>query len=346
MGADVIYSEGDETSPAVLHLMFDKSAFQGTKDAVHERVRASYDVVTPPTLLTEIGRDLEVDRDFGEKTPKERAKMLATKFGGHVFAHHHWPTLCRRDLLGAAVAMRQGPIIARGTEAYVNGQLQEFMTYDADGVLVSPQKNWVARLVNGTWSTRYPADTRVPATEFLRMHGSLRGEITPVKRLQDQAAGEALVVAEVERMLADPKLQWKLLAWTAEALHSHVIPAATTRKRVSRRWRVSGKPPFKDFAPYAYFCARVTLLYLIGFDVWPKGRELHDLADLDYLRLLPFADVFVADDKFQRALAKHLLRSKQTLACSCALEKATTGHPGKREAECQRLHGGAFHVAP
>lgn len=325
-------------------MMFDKSALQGLREDVHEAIAARYFVVTAPTMLMEIAGDLAEDREFGDKTPQEKVQMIARKFCGSIELHRQWEDLCRRSLVGMLVRHVDGPIIQRGVEGYRQGVLQEFLIVRDDGTTVSPQQNWLDRLVAGTWTLRYPSDTRGLAEEVRRLAGSIAPHVVRIKKTNDQAQCELAVVAEVERVLATAGLQLQLLEWIANTMPGHVIPPATLRKSVRRRWRAAGMPPLSILSPYAHYCARVLLLYLVGFEVWPKGRELHDIADLEYLCLLPFVDVFVAQDRLQRAVALHLLSRGQTLACSCQLEREIAGST-KREAECQRLHGGKYIVA-
>ena len=148
--------------------------------------------------------------------------------------------------------------------------------------------------------------------------GILRARISPSKMrlLGDQAA----VVTEVDRVLNDETLKEILLRWTIDMARDRRKPRSVLRESVKRRWSTLNQPNLITFAPYAYHCARVHLLYLFGYHLWPNVRERNDLADLDYVRLLPFVDIFVSDDKFVRALASHVARPNQELLRSSELK--------------------------
>ncbi|MEA2698083.1 MAG: hypothetical protein QOI66_2354 [Myxococcales bacterium] len=300
------------------HLLFDKSAFQAIGGEMHAVVRNQYNVVTAGTLLYEVAGDLRQDRSFRTKTPEQHAATLAKKFGGPVNEHRDWRDICRRELSGENIRLDEGPIIQNEVEAILPGGARVYLDVKLeDGSIVSPTTHWIERLATETWNTRYPADNRTLESGVKALWGILAARIGPSKvRLIDETA----VVAEVDRILNDDSLKEILVRWTADIANDKRNPRRVLRDSVKRRWSTLHKPKLMTFAPYAYHCARVQLLYLVGYNVWPKGRERNDLADLDYVRLLPFVDVFVSNDKFVRALASHVVRPNQELISSSELK--------------------------
>ncbi len=71
---------------------------------------------------------------------------------------------------------------------------------------------------------------------------------------------------------------------------------------IRERWLECGKPPLKEFAPYAYYCLTVfTAFYTTianGLIDTPTNRVA-----LEYLLYLPFCQVFCSDDLFHKQLA-------------------------------------------
>lgn len=177
--------------------------------------------------------------------------------------------------------------------------------------------------------------------EVRALWGLMTGKVSAFARPKNrrvEASDIDAVVDRVDEVLDDARYLTWLIPWLVESLNSRGITPAALKKRVRRRWLAVGRPGLREFAPYAHYCARVRLLYLVGHEVWPKKRELNDLGDLEYLHLLPFTGTFAANDVFVRAMASRLLRPDQVLTCSCKLEKEVIG-TSKNEARCHADHG-------
>lgn len=301
-------------------LMFDKSAFQAVGDSLHPKIREAFHVVTARVLVHEIAGNLRQDRDFGSKTPAQKAASIARKFGTQgLDTHRDWKDLCRQDLLNGAVSPEHGPVIHNAVDAFgPNGETLELLIVRPDGTRVSPDRNFLESVAAENWGVLYASDKRSLSDEVGKMRGAISEVLIAVGHLKTPAD----VIAEVDRLLDDESLQLKLINWLIDTLDDRGLPAHTFRKRAKRRWLQSGGPVLEKFSRYAHYCARVQLLYLVGYDIWPRARELNDLADLEYLRLLPFVDAFAVDDRFVRALAVHLKRPGQSLLLSSEL-KAT-----------------------
>lgn len=296
-------------------LLFDKSAFEALGEHVHPHVREAYNVVTAATLLYELGRELAEDHAARANTTVERYAASLARRVGEVEVHDRWENLCLENLLGGAIELRV-PRIQNDVIGHVPGLgMMALRVLRDDGTAAPATRNWVDRVATETWNTKYSADHRNFDVQLGRLWGSLRAKLQPPSVRKGQPAAEQSVVEGVDRVLGDPKLQLLLLMWLVDGLRIRTIPARTLRKRARRRWNFLGRPLLQDFAPYAFYCARVRLLYLFGFDVWDsrKGRELNDLADLDYLQLLPFVEVFATNDRFVRSMATHLLAAGQRL---------------------------------
>lgn len=320
------------------YLLFDKSAFQALSDGVHALVRERYSTITTSTLLHEIAGNLASDRTFRNRTREEQAALLARKFGNQVETHRDWQDLCLDALLGKDV-LANGPILNNGVDGYTpQGTAVTLHVVRNDGSIVSPQRNWVDLVASRSWGVTYEPDRRVLLQEVQKLWGKLADRAHPLKRSSTQEASELTVVAEVDRLLEEPSLQEPLIEWLARhprGMSEHHLWRQFHGYWKSRmRWEYEGRPTLRHFAPYAYHCARVQLLYLVGFAIWPKRRELNDLADIEYLHLLPFTHVFASNDKFVRAMTRHLLRADQVLTCSCKLEQELT-RSRKAETVCQ-----------
>jgi hypothetical protein len=86
-----------------------------------------------------------------------------------------------------------------------------------------------------------------------------------------------------------------------------------SRQTVLSRWRTSGKPHIKQFAPYFTHVFSVDLFFnfAIAADLIGRGRPSHKI-DLAYLYYLPFCSVFTSNDKLHASIAPFFLRENQT----------------------------------
>lgn len=160
-----------------------------------------------------------------------------------------------------------------------------------------------------------PRQRGTPVHVELRIKGQLTG-IPPkvprpsnVRRRERLPALEQEVIEAVHGFLHTRGRDARVVRWIVENLRI-AQPRARARalRAVSRgAWRAAGRPAVSAYAPYAHFCARIDLLYLVGLEVWPKAREANDEEDLGYLKCIPFCRLFVSDDVFVRAMAEHLV---------------------------------------
>ena len=302
------------TTHRIQNLFFDKSAFQALSSDVHAHVRRQYNVVVAPTLLHEVAGDLREDRSFRTRTPEQHAAILAGKFGGAVTEHRDWRDISRGELLGETVSWREGPSVRKAIEGTLaDGTRVSIWIPRADGSVISPTTNWIELVSREAWPSRYPADSRTLEAEVKELWGIMASRIRPTKvRPTDQSAA----AAEVDRILESEALKEIVIRWSADNVNDARRSSRTLRQSIKRRWSALRKPRLSVFAPYTHYCARVQLLYLVGFTIWPKRRERNDFADLEYLRLLPFFDILVSDDRFVRGLAAHLNRPDQEVITS------------------------------
>jgi hypothetical protein len=66
-----------------------------------------------------------------------------------------------------------------------------------------------------------------------------------------------------------------------------------------------------SFAPYAYHCLRVQLIYYIGMIQGFFGTRPRNIVDLEYLNYTPFPCMFCSGDKLHGQLAPFVLQDDQ-----------------------------------
>ncbi len=86
---------------------------------------------------------------------------------------------------------------------------------------------------------------------------------------------------------------------------------AGTSLQILERWFSLKKPLLKDFAPYAFHCLKVDMLFLFGLSSGLIGTRSTNRVDLEYLYYLPFCNIFTSNDKFHIDLVPLLLTPYQ-----------------------------------
>jgi hypothetical protein len=94
-----------------------------------------------------------------------------------------------------------------------------------------------------------------------------------------------------------------------------------TQASVIARWRASGKPPLRQFAPYFTHIFSVDLFFNIAIaaDLIGRGRPSHKI-DLAYVYYLPFCNVFTSNDKLHAEIVPFFLRPNQTFVLGSELK--------------------------
>ena len=129
-------------------------------------------------------------------------------------------------------------------------------------------------------------------------------EPTP-ERYQAKNLNEVLAI--VDKIL-DGRGPYDALRRAIDYLH---IPKRY-RPQIVRQWKLKGRPPFKDFAPYSHYVFRVEACFdmAIGMGLVP-ARDSKNFIDIMYAYYLPFCEVFASTDKLHRQMIPLFLRDNQ-----------------------------------
>jgi hypothetical protein len=106
------------------------------------------------------------------------------------------------------------------------------------------------------------------------------------------------------------------------ALTLLAVPPAL-KESVLSRWKESGYPQLKKFAPYAAYVVSVDLFFYIATaaELLSK-KKVTNRIDLAYLYYLPFCMVFTSSDRFHQRCAPLFLRADQQFAWGPDLKAA------------------------
>ncbi len=87
--------------------------------------------------------------------------------------------------------------------------------------------------------------------------------------------------------------------------------AEPLREEIRARWAIIQNPILAIFAPYAFFCFRIRMLFHLGLVNNLISTRSSNTADLIYLYYVPFSVVFSSNDKLHEDLAPLVLRPDQ-----------------------------------
>lgn len=299
-------------------LLLDKSTFQSLSRGELRTLRAHFLETLPPILVHEIVGDLA--REVEEvASADEKVAELAAKFGGSGPATTwDYRTMCLGSLSGRDVPM-DGRIPAR----------MAVPVPDPDGeghgmfIDLAPENHALLRWARG----QFTEEEREVATAWRLEATELT--IAPLQQRLDERHviyPRCLTIPEAfraaEELLSNQALQGVWIEWFLEALDA----PEGTRQAVRLRWRARPQP-LSRFAPYAHYCARALLTFVIARHFRLVTERPTDLRDMQYLYYAPFCMAFCSNDRFHRAMAPPLLRDDQMFVSGEALK-----------ADLRRLH--------
>lgn len=272
-------------------LLFDKSVLQSLSVDEAVWLDTFYFPCITPLFFTETLADLEKEVQKG-RSPEDVVGNLAEKtpIGGAINAHHD--TLSVNELLGYKFELRHVPVVPGGNP--VN-------TRDGRSAVVYDSPPEAAALSRWQEHDFLDVERRFAKAWRAALSGidldalfSLGREIIKrVGRPKDLLAAKAAA----GELLRKPGSRY-----VADVLTSH--KPEDLGRAVVERWRASGSPPIKEFAPYTAHLLLVDLFFCIGLGADLIGRERPtNKIDIAYLYYLPFCMAFTSRDKLHERTA-------------------------------------------
>ena len=143
------------------------------------------------------------------------------------------------------------------------------------------------------------------------------------------------VAGFTDLLLAQTELQDPLLRWFLGLLRCD----QDICDRVLVRWKWDIVRSLASFAPYAYHCLRVQMLYYTGMMQDIFGTRPSNIVDLEYLCYTPFAFVFCSGDNLHRDLAPFVLQGDQSFVDRQDMQKSLNEIGAAREDAPMRNRG-------
>ncbi len=285
-------------------MMLDMSTLQSLSHGEAQRLQRHFFLNVPPVLLLETLADLErQDNDAARGQSQVKAWAARMLQPGVLFNLYH-RDLCRMELLGAEFEMCGSAI----PEPPKQKRLPGGEVLNVHGV------TWQNRSLIRWLDGRFIDEDRSIAEEWRKTsciidveqyERRLAKEYVIVRRVSDVRD----VVAAVDEILSNPAMQDFCLDWLMEEMSFK----QATRDDIHVRWRMRPSTYLKDFAPYAHYCAKVSLAFAFGLIRGQIGSdpERKSRVDLEYCYYLPFCMAFASTDRFHKSLAPLLLRDNQ-----------------------------------
>lgn len=296
--------------------LFDKSFLEMLNVDEASVFDALYSTVICPIFY------LEVLADLSKKPRDERtAERLVVDVAKKTPIMHSTPnvlhsTVCLGELAGHAVEMRQVPVRAggrpgrtsEGEVGIIYDEAPEAKTFDR---WQSGRFQEIERDFASQWRAQLAASnqgaTAKLAKQILAIHSS------PRDLAECLAIAKEVVHGEGQRF-STLKTAYMLLGLPKDGF-----------PKIQRRWVEMGRPRLTEFAPYTAHCLLVDVFFYVAVDkkLIDPGRPSNRI-DIAYLYYLPFAMIFVSNDKLHRRAAPLFMNDRQIFVFGDELKRDLT----------------------
>jgi hypothetical protein len=284
-------------------VLFDKSFVEMLNVDESAIFDALYSSVICPIFYTEVLADLSKEPP-GTRTAERIVADVAKKTPiMHSTPNMLHTTICVSELSGTPVEMRRVPVRAGGKPVRrADGSVG--VIYDE-----APEAKAFSRWQRGEFR------------EIERDHSSRwRNQLL----ISDHAA-TAKLARQVLKITAEPRNLSDTMEIAKEVVRGDGQRFLTLKTaytllgldpsnfaRVQARWIAAGRPPLSEFAPYTAHCLLVEIFFNVAVDkrlISPDRPS--NRVDMAYLYYVPFAMIFVSNDKLHQRVTPLFLGEKQ-----------------------------------
>ncbi len=277
-------------------LLLDKSGLQALPQRLLLTLSRYYLLVVPPILVLEVLGDLLKTRQGG----KEWMRMLSEKIRSTRF----FVNLDHRDLRVAS--LRGKPVTMDGRPVI---ESEEFDTSLGKAALISETEEHMRLL---RWGFEKPtALDEQSANEWKQAIVSVNLEKAKAHlKLSNPEFPRVKSFAELGNAV-DGLLRFTDQRVALEMCLEDAHIEDDLRKEVRTRWEKDQSQKLWAFAPYAYHCFRIRMLFHLGLANDLVTTRSSNTADLIYLYYVPFCNVFSSNDKLHDNFAPLVSRPDQ-----------------------------------
>lgn len=285
-----------------LRLIPDKSVVFGLKNLEIDSLDRYFFVIVPPILTSEILADLSKEAE--DPRAINRIAGHSYRISGNRGLTPHYRILLGNSLEGREIPMEGkylplGETMVRSTEGSIGTKIATTL----EDKTIERWRRKEFSEAEKAWAKRWRwKNDGSPNPKIYRKKIEEAGlQFTPPET-------DEQLVKTVDSLLEERSLQAKII----NLLFREHGGDQKEQERVIKRWFKEGRPMFKDFAPYAFFCMRVNFLWALG----PTNPELfkpdkNDKKDREYCYYLPHCEIFASKDNKHKRLVPFLLKSNQ-----------------------------------
>lgn len=292
-------------------LIFDKSFLQSLsldEAAILDQLFSC--IVTPLFFAETLGT---LAKESRKRPPEAVVRSLADKTPVvHSYINAFHTRLALGELLGMEVEMRGRPAMPGGipvvSEDGPGLVFKKSPEMEAFGRWQRGRFSDVDRIVAGAWRDHLgQLDLPDIAAAFKK---AMAKESLPKNHEQARVLARKLVDARGQNY------------WTLKTAYALLGFPMASFGEVLKRWKQSGRPTFREFAPYTARCLEIDLYFFLSLaNGLISDQRASNKIDIGYLYYLPFARIFVSGDRLHREASKHFLENNQVFVWGPDLKK-------------------------
>lgn len=284
-----------------LRIILDKSVVYGLNKTEVDSLDRYFFQIIPPILTNEILADLSKEPKKPEITNKISAHSY--RISGNRGITVNYRELLGHSLLGNEIPM-EGKFLPAGQRmVQSDGKPGAFVETKLEDETISrwESKSFTQREKDWAKKWRITFERKINPKIYTDKIKEASLKFSPPENDEE-------LVEKVDTLLNERSFQGKLLVLLAK---EHKIPFKSQIKIINR-WNKEGKPMIKNFAPYAFFCARVNFLWALGLTN-PQlfKHDKNDRKDMEYCYYLPHCEIFSSKDDKHKRIVPFLLKSYQ-----------------------------------
>jgi hypothetical protein len=282
--------------------LFDKSAVEMMSADEAPIFDCLYMTNVCPIYLVEVLADLQKVETSGRTHSKVVADMARKTPVMHAYPNAHHSALCLRELLGWPIEMRRVPALGGARPVRHDGKIG--LVYEE-----SPESQAFARWQRGKFFDVEQQFARLWREQLARMPLYQSAEVVrAILAVRDTPRDltQALDIAREAVGGAGQRYRTLKLAYALLDLDHRFWTEVATR------WKRVGGPDLPTYAPYTAHCLLVDVFFYVAIHKGLISPERpSNKTDMAYLYYLPFAMMFISNDKLHRRTAPLFMRDDQ-----------------------------------
>jgi len=290
-------------------LLIDKSALQALSPREAKWLFHHFSLNFPPVFFAEVLADLTKRRPT-TGSPEGDVIALAKKIVTYsVHPNEAAMNLLRAELIGARIPLT-------GQIADQQGQVVD-MPDGSKGLFIdsTPTQELLERWAKGDFETSEKDFATIwrDGLSQIKLEELFR-TVKIARRAHIKSAADVAA-------LVDQVLKGRDYETIKRALEIVEAPPRQVAAVIGA-WRSAGKPSINQFIPYTFFTLRIELYFLIGLAHQVISTRDTNRIDIEYLKYLPFTEVFCSSDKLHIESAPHFLMEHNQFVAGADLKIA------------------------